>query len=124
MSVKESKRGEAGSKALGKYRDKIEMNTKKAIRRVCKKYLDNKTPIAMKDIADEVGISISTIYRDPYVKIVKSYMDNEEAVLSPNGKQDVSEIVKENIRLKDEIKEWKEKYFRLKKELANIKDLF
>ena len=117
-------RGVAGSKALGEHRDGITMHTKKAIRKVCRQHIDNKIPIVKKQIAEEVGISYSTINRTPYTEIVGSFMEDEKAVLSPNGRQEVSQLIKENIRLKNEIKDWEEKYFRLKKELVYSRELF
>jgi len=117
-------RGVAGSEALEQYRDNIIMNTKKAIRKVCKHHIDNKIPIIKKQIAEEVGISYATINRSPYKEIIGSYMEDEKVVLSPKGRQEVSELIKENIKLKNEIREWEEKYFRLKKELVYTKELY
>lgn len=118
------KRGKAGSIALKKSAaDKIKVNKRKLIKAL--NYFQNsKIPLIKTELAKESGLSIATLNRSPYKEIIKEYLIEEKALLSPKGKQEISYLIKENKRLEEEIAMWKEKYKRLRKEITYSKELF
>lgn len=118
------KRGEAGANALRNHNDEIKRENRKKIKKVLKRYKEEKIPFIKKEFADEVGLSVSTLNREPYRPIIDAYMQEEKVLLSPNGKQEVAELIRENMRLKQELKTFEEMYNRLKKEITYTKELF
>lgn len=121
---KNDKRGEVGGIVLKKRGvEVVKINTKKLLK-VLRRYRDERIPLVKSVLSEEVGLSSSTLNRKPYKGIIEEYMMEEKTLLSPNGKQEVAELIKENIKLKNEINYLKEKYDRLKKEITYSKELF
>lgn len=118
------KRGEAGAKALDTYREQNERENKKKLKKSLERYRREKIPLIKKDFSKEVGLSVSTLNREPYKTIMDAYLDEEKVFLSPNAKQEVAELVRENRRLREELDILREQYNRLKKEITYIKELF
>ena len=121
---KQGKQGEAGADALEKSRQERMKANKKKLIRALKKFREEKIPLAKSELAEASDLSISTLNRSPYKEILSEYMQDEKVLLSPNGKQEIAGLIRENMRLKEEIKTLNEMYFRLKKEITYSKELF
>lgn len=118
------KRGKAGSIALKQSAANKVKNNKKKLIKALKKFEELQIPLIKVELANESGLSIATLNRSPYKEIIKEYLIKEKTLLSPNGKQEISHLIKENKRLQEEVDMWKEKYKRLKKEIVYSKELF
>ncbi|MBK1811653.1 hypothetical protein JHL18_13600 [Clostridium sp. YIM B02505] len=117
------KRGKAGAVALKKSAaEKIQKNKKILIREL-DYFRKMKIPLVKTELSKQSGISIATLNRSPYKEIIKEYLEEEKTLLSPNGRQELSQLIQENKQLKEEIEFWKEKYKRLKKEIVFVKEL-
>lgn len=118
------KRGKAGSFALKQSAANKVKNNKKKLIKALKKFEELQIPLIKVELANESGLSVATLNRSPYKEMIKEYLIKEKTLLSPNGKQEVSYLIKENKRLKEEVDMWKDKYKRLKKEIIYSKELF
>ncbi|MBP2636809.1 MAG: hypothetical protein H6Q72_2716 [Firmicutes bacterium] len=118
------KQGEAGSKALDNYRKERQREYLKKLKAVLKNFKEEKIPLVDTELAKLTGISVSSLNRSPYKELVAQYKQEEKVLLSPNGKQEVAELIRENRRLKEEVKTLREMYNRLKKEITYSKELF
>ncbi|WP_053955756.1 hypothetical protein [Inediibacterium massiliense] len=117
-------RGEVGGKVLKRLAKSKVRNNKISLQKALKKFRDNKIPLIKTELSKLAGISVATLNRSPYKEMIKEYLDEEKVLLSPCGKQEVARLIQENNKLKEEIKEWKGKYNRLKKEIHYSKELF
>lgn len=116
-------RGKAGAVALKKSAaEKIQKNKKRLIKAL-DYFRRMKIPLLKTELSRQSGISIATLNRSPYKEIIREYLDEEKTLLSPSGRQELSQLIKENKELKEEIELWKEKYKRLKKEIIFTKEL-
>lgn len=118
------KQGEAGAEALEDYHQDITNQNVKNLKLAIKYYKDNKIPIIKSELAAKAGISPATIYREPYVSIIKSYLEEEKISISPKGKKEFVTLLRENESLKHEVKKLKEENQRLLKEINYSKNLF
>lgn len=123
-SYSEDERGKAGSIALRREAEKKVRENKKKLQKSLKKFRDEKIPIVKTQLSEESGLSVATLNRSPYKEMIREYMDEEMALLSPKGAQEIADLIKENRRLKEEIKAWEERYNRLRKEITYSKQLF
>ncbi|HBJ1647624.1 UNVERIFIED_ORG: hypothetical protein B2H98_05665 [Clostridium botulinum] len=118
------KRGRAGSVALKKSAEiKVRENKKKLVKAL-KKFQELRIPLIKVELAKEARLSVPTLNRSPYKEIIKEYLIEEKTLLSPSAKQEVSYLIKDNKKLKEEVELWKEKYKRLKKEIVYSRELF
>ncbi len=117
-------RGKAGGIALKlSSQNKVKQN-KRTLEAVLKRFNEEKIPIIKTELAVITGLSIATLNRDPYKKMIDEYRNEEKALFSPKGKQEIAALIRENENLKDELKVMKEKYNRLKKEISYSRELF
>lgn len=117
-------RGEVGGQALRNSGEEIVKQNKKMLKKALRKFREEKIPLVKKEVAREAEISISTLNRSPYKEIYSEYSQDEKVLLSPNGAQEVGALIRENMRLKEEAKTFKDMYNRLKKEITYTKELF
>lgn len=118
------KQGEAGTEALDGYREDITNKNTKKLKLALKYYKDNKIPIIKSELAKKSGISLPSIYREPYRQIISNYLEDEKINISPNAKKEIVVLVRENESLKQELKKLKEENQRLLKEINYSKNLF
>ncbi len=118
------KRGSAGAKALKQAAEIRVKENKKILKKALDKYKNEKLPLIKVQLVEECGLSIATLNRSPYREMIREHLDEEKALLSPNGKQEFAALIKENSELKKEIKLLNEKYKRLKKEINYAKYLY
>lgn len=118
------KRGSAGAKALKEAGERRVKGNKKVLKKALDKYRNEKLPLIKVQLSEECGLSIATLNRSPYKEMIREHLDEEKALLSPNGKQEFVILMKENNELKKELKALNEKYKRLKKEINYSKYLY
>jgi len=118
------KRGEAGAKALRQAGEERVKRNKRILKKALDKYKGEKIPFVKSEFSEECGLSIATLNRSPYREMIREYLDEEKALLSPGGKQEVAALIKSNRELKEELKIISEKYNRLKKEMNYSKYLY
>ena len=117
-------RGQAGAVALKNHKREVIKENMISLKKALKYFKENSIPMIKTELAKEAKLSIATLNRSPYKEIIKDYFEFEKTLLSPNGRQEISELIKENKKLKAEISELKEKYKRLQKEITYSKELF
>lgn len=122
--MKKDLRGKVGAENLTKAHKKKVLENKKKLKKTLDDFRSSNIPIIITEISERSGISVATLYRSPYKEIISEYREEEKVLFSPRGKQEVAALIKEIDKLNEELKIWKEKYFRLKKEITYSRELF
>jgi hypothetical protein len=117
-------RAEVGTQNLDRAHKKTVLENKKALKKTLDYFKENKIPLIITEVAERSGISVPTLYREPYSVMIDEYRVDEKVLFSPKGKQEIASMIREIDMLKSEVKEWKDKYYRLKKEITYSRELF
>lgn len=116
-------RGKLGTNNLNKHRQKGILERKKSLKKILKEFEENNVPLVIADVAELSGISISTLGRSPYKEMIAEYQEEEKVRISPKGKREISLLLKENQKLRQDLAIEKEKNKRVSKEFTFIKEL-
>jgi DNA invertase Pin-like site-specific DNA recombinase len=117
-------RAEVGKQNLDRNHKKTVLENSKALKKTLAYFKENKLPLIITEVAEKSGISVPTLYRKPYCEMINEYRVEEKVLFSPKGKQEIASMIREIDMLKNEVKVWKEKYTRLKKEITYSRELF
>lgn len=123
-STSGGKRGQAGAVALRQHNKGIVAKNKKKIADGLKKLKEQGIPLIVKELARNVGLSVSTLNRPPYSLQIDQHREDERAWLSPNTSHTIAELMSKLQKAEADLKLAEEKYMRLKKELNSFHRLF